>query len=99
MPFSMSDREGAQVLALEGVVTIREARALTALLVERLQESIPCIVETAQLEDIDTCILQLLCALKKSVRQLSFVDTGKVFVNALDRSQLKRVLLDSRETL
>ena len=99
MPFSMAIQEGKQILLLEGSVTIRDARELAALLGEKLDENVPLEVETARLEDIDTCILQLLCALKKTALELSFGDPPEVFLNALDRRQLRRALLGARESV
>ncbi len=98
MPFSVAMHEGRQILALEGRVTIRDARTLAALLGEKLDERVPLEVETARLEDIDTCILQLLCSLKKTAVELTFGDPPDVFLSALDRSQLRRALLGARES-
>jgi ABC-type transporter Mla MlaB component len=98
MPFSVAIQEGRQILVLEGSVTIRDARKLAAMLGEKLDESVPLEVETARLEDIDTCILQLLCSLKKTALELSFAGSD-VFLNALDRRQLRRALLGARESL
>ena len=99
MPFSVTIQDGRQILALEGSVTIRDARKLAATLGEKLDERLPLEVETAHLEDIDTCILQLLCSLKKTAPELTFVDTPDVFLSALDRSQLRRALLGAGESL
>ena len=99
MPFSVAIEEGRQILVLAGSVTIRDARELAAMLGEKLDESLPLEVETARLEDIDTCILQLLCSLKKTAAELTFADTPDVFLNALDRGQLRRALLGGREIL
>jgi len=99
MPFSITSREGRQILTLEGSVTIRDARKLAAMLGEELDEGVPVEVETARLEDIDTCILQLLCSLQKTVPVLSFADTPDVLLSALDRSQLRRGLLGARDNL
>jgi ABC-type transporter Mla MlaB component len=98
MPFSVGIQEGRQILALEGSVTIRDARKLAALLNEKLDERMPLEVETARLDDIDTCILQLLCSLKKTAAELTFADPPYVFLSALDRSQLRRALLGARES-
>jgi anti-anti-sigma regulatory factor len=98
MAFSVAIQEGRQILALEGSVTIRDAGKLTALLSEKLDERMPVEVETARLDDIDTCILQLLCSLKKTAAELTFADPPDVFLNALDRSQLRRALLGARES-
>ncbi len=99
MPFSMTKREGKQILTLEGAVTIGNARKLATLLDETLEDGAPLEVESARLEDIDTCILQLLCSLKKSVPELTFADPSEVFLSVLEASQLRRALLGRRETL
>jgi ABC-type transporter Mla MlaB component len=97
MPFSVAIQGGRQILVLQGSVTIRDARKLAALLSEKLEVRMPVEVETARLEDIDTCILQLLCSLKKTAPGLSFPDPPYVLLSALDRSQLRRALLGARE--
>ncbi len=99
MPFFLTKQEGRQILRLEGDVTIRDARKLAAMLGESLDRRLPVAVETARLEDIDTCILQLLCSLGKTVPQLAFAEPPEILLNALDRSQLRRALLGARETL
>jgi anti-anti-sigma regulatory factor len=95
----MTKREGKQILTLEGAVTIGNARKLATLLDETLEDGAPLEVESARLEDIDTCILQLLCSLKKSVPELTFADPSEVFLSVLEASQLRRALLGRRETL
>jgi anti-anti-sigma regulatory factor len=99
MPFSLMKRGGVLKLKLEGEVIIRDARALAAALADGLVEEVPVDVETAQLADIDTCILQLLCALSKTARQVTFGDPGEHFLSALERSQLRKALLGTGETI
>ena len=99
MTFFIANRAERQILTLEGSVTIREARNLAALLNDSLVEGAPLDIETARLDDIDTCILQLLCSLKKTAPEFTFVDTSAVFLSAVDRSQLRRALLGVRENL
>ena len=60
MPFSIANKQGRQILRLEGAVTIRHAQDLAAKLGEGLEDGTPIGVDTGDLEDIDTCILQLL---------------------------------------
>ena len=64
--------EGRQTLKLEGSVTIRHARALFTLVAESLQDGEPLAVETGELEDVDTSILQLLCSLRRTVSAVTF---------------------------
>ena len=99
MPFSIADIRGKHVLKLEGAVTIRHAGELAAALGEALQGAAPAAVETAALEDIDTCVLQLLCSLRKSVPALSFEDPSEAFTGAVDRCGLRRDLFGVREGL
>ncbi len=44
---------------------MRHAQELAALIAEDLPQHNPVSVDTQDLEDIDTCILQLLCSLQK----------------------------------
>jgi anti-anti-sigma regulatory factor len=97
MPFSVTTIQGRQVLKLEGAVTIRHAQELAARLGEGMEDGAPIGVDTGGLDDIDTCILQLLCSLRKTVPSLSFDDPSKVFIGAVDRCGLRRELLGMRE--
>jgi ABC-type transporter Mla MlaB component len=99
MPFFLTKQGGRQLLRLEGDVTIRDARKLAAMLGEKLDRRLPVEVDTARLEDIDTCILQLLCSVGKTAPEVAFGDPGELFLNALERSQLRRALLGAREAL
>lgn len=97
MPFSIAHEQGRQILKLEGAITIRNAQELAARLAEGLEDGTPVRVDTAALEDIDTCILQILCSLRKGVAALSFDHPSNVFVAAVERSALRRELLSARE--
>jgi anti-anti-sigma regulatory factor len=99
MPFSFTTMQGRQVLKLEGAVTIRHAQELAARLAEGLEDSTPIGVDTGGLDDIDTCILQLLCALRKTAPSLSFDKPSEVFISAVDRCGLRRELLSAQEDL
>jgi anti-anti-sigma regulatory factor len=99
MPFSIASTQGRQTLKLEGGVTIRHAQDLAARLGEVLEDGAPLGVDTGGLEDIDTCILQLLSSLSKTVPALFFDNPSEVFIAAVDRCGLRRELLGSRETL
>jgi anti-anti-sigma regulatory factor len=99
VPFSMVSRQGRQILKLEGAVTIRHALDLAAELGEFLEDGTPVVVDTGGLEDVDTCILQLLCSLRKTVPALSFDNLSDAFTAAVDRCGLRRELLGAREGL
>ena len=91
--------EGKQVLCLRGDATIRHAHDLLAMLAESLDHGQSIEVQTANVEAVDTCILQLLCALRRSVAELTFAAPSAAFVNAVDRCGLHNELLGRREDL
>lgn len=99
MPFSIADKQGRRILRLEGAVTIRHVSELAGTLAEALRSGGAAAVDTAALEDIDTCVLQLLCSLRKTVPSLSFEDPSDAFTRAVDRCGLRRDLLAAREGL
>jgi anti-anti-sigma regulatory factor len=89
--------ENRQILRLAGAVTIRHARELAAELGEALEDGAPLAVDTADLQDVDTCILQLLYSLRKTVPAISFHNPSDAFLAALDRCGLRRELPMARE--
>jgi hypothetical protein len=99
VPFSVVNEQGKHFLNLEGSVTVQHASDLAARLGEILEEGTPVNVGTQGLEDIDTCILQLLYSLRKTVPGLSFDDPSEYFIASVDRCGLRRELLGSREEL
>jgi anti-anti-sigma regulatory factor len=99
MAFSIAGAEGKQILRLAGAVTIRNAQDLAAQVGEHLEDGLPLVVDAAGLEDIDTCILQLLYSLRKTVPALSFHKPSDAFLNAVDRCGLRRELLGGPEDL
>jgi anti-anti-sigma regulatory factor len=98
VPFSMANVQGRQILRLEGAVTVRHALDLAARLGD-LEDGAPVGIDTGSLEDIDTCILQLLCSLRKTAPAVSFDNPSEVFVAAVDRCGLRRELLGAWEGL
>jgi len=85
MPFSIDNESDRQVLRLAGAVTVRDAQDLSAKLAECLEDETMLGVDTRGLEDIDTCILQLLYSLRKAFPALSFHDPSEAFLGAVDR--------------
>ncbi|MGJ5813657.1 STAS domain-containing protein [Paludibaculum fermentans] len=98
MPFSISHRLGRQLLKLEGAVTIRHAQDLVTKLGESPDDGSSVEVDASGLEDIDTCILQLLCSLRKTAPSFSFSNPSDAFVNAVDRCGMRRELFTTRES-
>jgi anti-anti-sigma regulatory factor len=99
MPFLMIREEGRQVLKLQGAVTIRHAQELAATITAELEEGAPVYVDTTELEDIDTCILQLLVSLRKTAPALHFERPSEVLVGIVGRCGLRRELLLGKEDL
>lgn len=99
MPFSIANTQDRLILTLEGEITIRHARDLAARLVESLGDRMAVEVDTAGVQDIDTCILQLLCSLRKAAQGISFERPSAALVDAAERSGLRRQLLGAREDL
>jgi ABC-type transporter Mla MlaB component len=99
VPFSIVNQEGRQLLKLAGAVTVRDAQELANQLGTSLEDGAPLRVDTGCLEDIDTCILQLLCSLRKTVRTVTFERPSDVFIGAMDRCGLRRELAGGREDL
>ena len=97
MPFLIANTQGKLVLKLEGGVTVRHVQDLAARLGETMGDGVAVIVDTGSLEDIDTCILQLLCSLQKAARSLTFENPSDAFLSAADRCGLRRELLSTRE--
>ena len=99
MAFAITGTAERQILTLGGSITIRNAQELAGKLGEGLEDGKPLRVDTQDLEDIDTSILQLLYSLRKSVPALSFDNPSDVFICAVDRCGLRRELLGAREGL
>jgi anti-anti-sigma regulatory factor len=99
VPFSIAITQSKQFLKLEGAVTVRNAQDLAAKLGEGLEDGVSVTVDTTNLADVDTSILQLLCSLRKTVTALSFDDPSEAFLIAVDRCGLRRELLSTREGL
>ena len=97
MPFSITSTSDGVVLKLEGAVTIRHAQDLAARLGESLEDSTPLVVDTSGLEDVDTCILQMLYSLRKRGAPLAIDNPSNTFLGAVDRCGLRRELLATRE--
>jgi len=95
------DRQGNNVaLELSGGVTARDAAELAKSLAQSVNSGASVVVQTRELDDVDTCILQMLIALQRSVEGFIVEDPSEVFVNAIERCALRRELLaGSKEAL
>jgi anti-anti-sigma regulatory factor len=99
VPFSILNHQDRRILKLEGAVTIQHAQDLAAKLGERLEEGACIEVDTENLEDMDTCVLQVLCSLRQAVPAVSFADPSPAFIRALDRCGMRRELVGVKESL
>jgi anti-anti-sigma regulatory factor len=99
MPFWIVNEAGRQLLKLEGAITVRSAQEFAAKMVEGAEIEVPFEVDTTGLTDIDTCILQLLCSLRKTVPAFCFDRPSEVFIRAAERCGLRRELLGTTESL
>jgi ABC-type transporter Mla MlaB component len=92
MPFSTRKAGRCLILELEGAITIRQAQQLWSELDTALDGSETAEIRTEKLEDADTSILQILCSLRKTVRELTLPDPSQAFLAAVDRCGLRRTL-------
>jgi ABC-type transporter Mla MlaB component len=99
VPFSIDNEQGKRLLNLEGSVTVQHASDLAGMLGEIPEDGVPIHVGTQGLEDIDTCILQLLYSLRRTYTGVSFDNPSEFFISAVDRCGLRRELLSVREDL
>ena len=100
MPYTIQEQDGRIALELKGGVTARDVGEMAKALASTLKSGASVVVQTHELEDIDTCVLQLLVSLHKTAATLSIENPSEVFVDALDRCALKREILPgSKESL
>jgi anti-anti-sigma regulatory factor len=97
--FSIIRTTDRLTVKLEGSITIRDAHELASQLREMVEADVPTNVETAGIEDIDTCMLQLLYALRMSASGVAFDNPSEAFIAASERIGLRREFLGAREEL
>lgn len=97
MPFWIVNEAGRQILRLEGAITVRSAQEFAAKLLEHAAGGVPITVDTTGLTDIDTCILQILCSLRKTVPVACSDNPSEIFVRAVEHCGLRRELLTLTE--
>jgi anti-anti-sigma regulatory factor len=99
MPFAIQSADDGISLALSGELTIRHARELARGVAASLVSGTAVTVQAGQLEHADTSILQLLVSLKKTSSAFSFEDVSPRFAAAIDRSGLRRELLQESDAM
>jgi ABC-type transporter Mla MlaB component len=93
MPYQIQNTTEGLILRLSGGVTIRHAAELSKCLASSLTSGVTVVVQTQELEDIDTSILQLLVSLRKTTPAFVLETPSEGFVNAVDRCALRGELL------
>ena len=98
MPYTIQTKDNKLALELTGGVTARDVGVISGQLAPSLKGELTVVIDTRELEDIDTSVLQMLVSLRKTVSALLFENPSEIFVNAVDRCALRRELLaDSKE--
>jgi anti-anti-sigma regulatory factor len=97
--FSLIPSNEHLVLQLHGAVTIYDAQELATQLREVASSGTPIEVQTKELVEIDTCMLQLLYALRSSLPNVTFDDPPEAFLAAAEMVGLRREILSVREEL
>ncbi len=93
MPFTIENSDGVMRLVLTGGVTIRHARTLVQSISSALPPNASVVVQTKDLDDIDTSALQVLLSLQKTASTFAIEDCSQAFLDAVDRCALRRDLL------
>lgn len=93
MPYEIQNMTEGVILRLSGGVTIRHAAELSKSLASSLTSGVAVVVQTQELEDIDTSILQMLVSLRRTTPVFVLEKPSAAFVNAVDRCALRGELL------
>lgn len=96
MPFVVTTTDEGLQLTLTGSVTIRDAQELGKALTASLQSGSRVTVQAADLDDVDTCILQTLVSLRKTAAGFHIREYSEAFSAATDRCGLRGELLASQ---
>lgn len=90
MPYSLTPTNQHLVLSLHGAANIYDAQELAAQLRENIEPGRPILVEMQQLEEIDTCMLQLLYSLRSSGAAVTLGNPAEPFWSAAEAVGLHR---------
>jgi anti-anti-sigma regulatory factor len=100
MAYRVAQESGRLVVELEGGITARHAGELAKSIAATFSSGAPVTVRPREVEDIDTCTLQLLISLRKTAPSFQVEDPSEAFRNAAERCALGRELLaGSKEEL
>jgi ABC-type transporter Mla MlaB component len=93
MPYHIEKTGRGITLGLKGGVTVRHAAELGKCVAASLTSGAEVIVQTQELVDIDTSILQMLLSLRKTAGSFVLDDPSQGFLDAMDRCVLRREFL------
>jgi ABC-type transporter Mla MlaB component len=93
MPYHIEKTGRGITLDLKGGVTVRHAAELGKCVASSLTSGAEVIVQTQELVDIDTSILQMLLSLRKTAGSFVLDDPSQGFLDAMDRCALRREFL------
>jgi len=94
MAYKVHQTEQELVLELKGAVTARDAAELGRSLASAMSSGASTIVRAGELEDIDTCVLQMLVSLSKTAASFVVDVPSEAFACAVDRCALGAELLN-----
>lgn len=77
--------------------TILEASRLIASMRQTLATGAPLRIDASEVDQVDTCILQLLCAARFASPDVSIQNPSDTFLTALHRCGLQRAMLGNRQ--
>jgi anti-anti-sigma regulatory factor len=91
--YRVTQERGRLVVELEGGITARHAGELAKTVAATFSSGAAVTVRAREVEDIDTCVLQLLLSLRKTAPSFQVEDPSDAFRNAVERCALGRELL------
>jgi anti-anti-sigma regulatory factor len=93
MPFVIQTTDERLRLELSGGVTVQHAQEIGKCLASSLSSGTKVTVLAGEVEDIDTCMLQMLISLRKTASSFVLDEFSEAFADAVDRGALRRELL------
>jgi anti-anti-sigma regulatory factor len=93
MPYRVEQEGDSLIVELQGGITARHAGELAKAVAASYTSDAKVRVRAREVEDIDTCALQLLVSLRKTAPSFEVEDASEAFRNAVERCALGRELM------
>lgn len=93
MAYRVQQENGSLIVELQGGITARHAGELAKAVAATFSSGARVTIRAREVEDIDTCTLQLLISLRKTAPSFVVEDPSEVFRTAAERCALGRELL------